>query len=423
MSGFAVLMTSQYAGYGQMQTSSVQNAVQNDAYALLDLIETEFAYSDRFPNGYIPVRSEMASRIPYLSTRADLVAFAQASFHTLYDHHSITGAGLQEAYGLVPSFADLWIERTPNGYEIEDVRRGSPALDYGIRPGCRLISVEGQPIEMAVNRFFGDYPIFRSDERASYAARVMATGRRDRYRRLGIECNGLTQTIELPNLYQSRLRRDKALVSLDYRMTSNRSIAIVRFNDSLGLPQTIGAFDQALSNLDGVDGIVIDLRDTASGGTSLIARGVLSRFVSQRTAYQRHILPADQRDFGVERTWLEEVSPRGPQINVPVAIVCGRWTASMGEGMTVAFDALGYPVFGSKMAGLLGGITDHKLPETGITIKLTTEKIEHVNGTPREAYVPTNLFNYSDAPGLSGEDGPMDAAVAHLATLSASGFN
>ena len=420
MSG--IMLFSGTVAHVSAQTTDVVDlraSVQSDAYALLDLIDDQFAYADRFPNGQIPVRRELEGRVASLSTRNDLIAFSQMAFHSLYDHHSITGAGLPDAYGLVPSFADLWIERRPAGYEIVDVRRGSPALKAGIRPGCYLTHVEGRPIEDAVRQFIGPGIELADYERMSYAARVLATGRRDRVRRLGLQCDDLNWTLEIPTLYQSRLKRDPGLVSLERVAFFDKTIGVIRVNDSLGQTQTIAAFDQALQELDGVDGLVIDLRDTASGGNTLVARGILSRFVEKTEYYQRHILPNEERDFGIVRSWVEEVTPRGTRFEQPVAIVSGRWTASMGEGLTIAFDALGVKTFGSKMAGLLGGITDHRLPETGVTVKLTTEKLTHIDGTPRENFSPAVSFNYADAPDLTAKDGPMEAAMSYLVSSEA----
>ncbi len=419
MTGLALVSTTYQPAYSHTYSGYTRDAVQSDAFTLLDLIDQRFAYADRFPGRYPPTRAELSGLIYSLNTREDLIAFSQLAFHTLYDHHSITSAGLCDAHALVPSFADLWIEKTDAGYEVADVRQGSPALRIGIRPGCLLTEIDGQYIDQAVADFIGPYPTVLNDERRAYAARVLAAGRRDRYRRLGFICDGMPVRMELPNLYQARIQRDKGLVSVETRFVNGRTIAIIRFNDSLGLPQTVGAFDQAIAGLGYVDGLVLDLRDTASGGNTLVARGILSRFVTRTTAYQRHILPSDLRDFGVRRSWLEEVSPRGHFIDLPTAVVSGRWTASMGEGLTVAFDALGKATFGSDMAGLLGGITDHRLPETGVMVKLTTERLQHVDGTPREFFQPRNLFNYADAPGIFGGDGPMDAALAHVADQSA----
>ena len=403
------------SNWGQSQADlQYRHAVQTDAYSLLNLIENRFAYSERFPNCFPQVRAELQHYIPNLQGRNDLIAFCQSAFHALYDHHSITSAGLMDDYALVPSFSDLWVERTVNGYEIKDVRRGSPALQAGLRPGAMITSLEGKPVDQAVADFIGLYPYDLNDERRSYAARVMAAGRKGWIRRIGVFCDGLEWTVELPTLYHWRLKRPRGLLSVSSTSHLGRNFGVIRFNDSLGYNETVLAFDQALNTLSGVNGLVIDLRDTASGGTALVARGILSRFISRPTIYQRHELPSDERDFGVKRSWAEEVVPRSWRFQRPVTVISGRWTASMGEGLTVGFDAIGAATFGTDMARLLGGITDHKLEETGVTIKLTTEKLLHVDGTPREIFRPRSYFNYADALSDEGRDGPLDTALDFL---------
>ena len=392
-------------------TEQLRLEVQSDAFALLQLIEQQYAYPARYPKGVQSVRKELEGRIPFLNSKTDLIAFSQRAFHALYDHHSITGSGLADAYGLVPSFADLWVEYVDGNYMVMDVRQGSPALKAGIRPGSRVVSVEGRPIDEAVQHFVGPAYEHSDDERLAYAARVLLAGRRDRIRRIGLERDGLEWTLELPNLYQARLVREAGPVAVSLYDVEDKTVGVIRLNDSLGNAKTIEAFDRALNDVAEADGLVIDLRDTASGGNTLVARGILSRFISQPTVYQRHILPNEERDFGVVRSWLEEVHPRGEMYDKPVAVVSGRWTASMGEGLTVAFDALGIPTFGTDMAGLLGGITDHRLPATNVLVKLTTEQLQHVDGTPREDFHPRRYFEFADAPGESGQDEPLDTAL------------
>jgi carboxyl-terminal processing protease len=40
------------------------------------------------------------------------------------------------------------------------------------------------------------------------------------------------------------------------------------------------------------------------------------------------------------------------------------------------------------MAGLLGAIYDHSLEHSGLVIKLPTERLNAVDGLPRERFVP-----------------------------------
>jgi carboxyl-terminal processing protease len=96
----------------------------------------------------------------------------------------------------------------------------------------------------------------------------------------------------------------------------------------------------------------------------------------------------------VRRSWLELVSPRGTTYRRPVAVLVGHWTGSMGEGLAIGFDATGAATLvGTAMAGLLGATDRIVLPHTGIGLNLPTERLYHVDGTPREAFRPRALVD------------------------------
>lgn len=96
-----------------------------------------------------------------------------------------------------------------------------------------------------------------------------------------------------------------------------------------------------------------------------------------------------QRRTGIARQWVEQVLPRaGRRHRGPVTVDVGRWTGSMGEGLAIGFDAIGAEVRGTRMAGLLGAVYDHRLTHSGLVLKLPTERLAHLDGIPREAFVP-----------------------------------
>jgi carboxyl-terminal processing protease len=97
----------------------------------------------------------------------------------------------------------------------------------------------------------------------------------------------------------------------------------------------------------------------------------------------------EERETGIPRQWAEQVLPRpGKRHRGPVTVLVGRWTGSMGEGLAIGFDAIGAEVCGGPMAGLLGAIYDYRLERSGLVLKLPTERLYAVDGTPREAFVP-----------------------------------
>jgi carboxyl-terminal processing protease len=213
----------------------------------------------------------------------------------------------------------------------------------------------------------------------------MAAGRRDRQRRLTIQRGSAApRELALPNLYYLALMDRPVL-----QFAEEGRDFVIKLNDSLGIDATIAAFDRAMARAKPRQRIIIDLTDTASGGNTTIARAILGWFVDKPTFYQVHNLPAEERRTGIARQWAEQVLPRrGKRHRGPVTVRVGRWTGSMGEGLAMGFHAIGARVDGSRMAGLLGAIYDYKLEHSGQTIKLPTERLYAVDGTPRERFLP-----------------------------------
>ena len=166
-------------------------------------------------------------------------------------------------------------------------------------------------------------------------------------------------------------------------------IGYVRLHDSLGQKALIPAWDAALARLRESDGLILDLRDTPGGGDAAIARPLLGRLVSSVLPYQRHVRP-DARRPGSQRAWTEKVKPRGPfTYDKPMAVLVGRWTGSMGEGVATALDGMKRAdVFGSPMAGLRGAIETLTLKHSKIPVRVPAERLCHIDGTPREAFMP-----------------------------------
>lgn len=64
----------------------------------------------------------------------------------------------------------------------------------------------------------------------------------------------------------------------------------------------------------------------------------------------------------------------------------------MGEGIAIGFDGMKRAeIIGTQMAGLLGAISNFQLKETQIGYQIPTERLYHVNGKPREIFLPKKL--------------------------------
>jgi carboxyl-terminal processing protease len=358
-----------------------------DAEAFVELVNRRYAYLDRLPRGRFALTRPLAFEASTVHDRDSLLRFLERAVALLVDHHAITGAAQSNSWALVPSYSDLWIKQDGAGYVVSDVREAMPAAGR-VAPGDQVLAVDGVAIEAAIEAWWRDLGVDEAGQDArEFAARVLLAGRRDRPRLLTIRHGGgAPLTLALPNVYAARPSRPS-----QQAVSTTRSAQVTRivFHDSLGEGTAIDEFDAAMAAVPSGDRIVIDLTDTPSGGTSTVARAIIGWFVTQPQPYQMHASPEEFRETGIARQWAEYVAPRaGKHFAGPVSVRVGRWTGSMGEGLAVGLAALGVPVCGGSMAGLLGAIEDHRLEHSGLVVKFATERLTTLAGTPRELFRP-----------------------------------
>ncbi len=356
-----------------------------DAQGIVTLIEDNYAYPERLPGGHYALTPTLQGELERVHDADSLLAFAERALTLLADSPATTGSAFPDSGALVPSFADLWIERTNGHYVITAVRADSAAQKAGIAPGSALTAVNKVATAEAVAGFWADLGVTGplSDTQAGYAARVLAAGRRDRFRALTIHAPGhAAHEFPLPSLYLNPMPKDPVSAAM------TNGTLVIRINDSLGNDATITAFDLAMTGLAKGTPVEIDLSNTPGGGNSSVARAIMGWFVRKPEFYQIHNSPSEERRTGIPRQWVEQVLPRGGgrTHDGPVRVKVSRWTGSMGEGLAIGMHALGYPVSGGPMAQLLGAIEDFRLPHSGLVIKFPTERLYGVDGTPREDF-------------------------------------
>lgn len=360
-----------------------------DARAIPDLIAANYAYMDDLPGGVVPHSAMLDAEREAVHDHDSLLHYAEDMITVLADHHALTQNSFNDDWALVPTYADLWLVRTNNAYVVDAVKPGSPADLAGIQRGDRLTTIDDTPIDTAVTAFWSRLGLEASGERAPYAARVLAAGRRDCDRHLTLtNAAGQTRALTLPSLYSLQADLPPIMV-----IPGAKGAVTIRFNNDLGDSATITAFDAAMAAIAPRATVTLDLSDTPSGGNTSVARAVMGWFVTKAMPYQVHNLPAEERETGIARQWIEEVLPRpGKYHPGPVRVIAGRWTGSLGEGLAVGFMALGKPVCSTasssrKMAGLKGAVYDFDLPKTGLRIKFPAERLYTVSGQPREDVV------------------------------------
>jgi carboxyl-terminal processing protease len=283
------------------------------------------------------------------------------------------------------------------------VRAGSAAERAGVRVGDELVDIDGVAVAKAVAPLEPRY-LLRADPLArDWALNVVVAGRHvQKTRRLALASSSGRKILE----YDADDTGDQPGL-LESRRIGN--VGYVRIHNSLGDNELVTAFDKAIGDLAGVTGLILDLRDTPSGGTSSVARGMMGHLVATPSPYQRHEYVAEGRETGVPRVWVEYVTPRPPRLDAPLVVLVGAWTGSMGEGIAIGLNgARGAPVLGQRMAHLLGALGETRLANFGFAVRVPNEKLFHVNGTAREDFVPQAV---GDA---TGGDAALAAALQIL---------
>ena len=361
-------------------------------------ISEEYAYFDIKKTQWDRVCTAYRVRAATATDKAAMVSVLELALGELYDHHAHLGTSNKTSPRLVPSGAEAWAAWDGDAAMIVEVRADSAAARAGLRNGMQVVGINDQVIAAATREREPRYLRKPDEEARSWALQSALAGRQDgKPIRLSVLSGGRTQTIEYVPLssHASKPLRFKLL---------DGGIGYIKFNNSLGDTPTIQAFDEALDSLKKTKGLVLDLRDTPSGGTTLVARGIMGRMLETAAPYQVHELVAEARSTGVRRRWVEYVMPRGEIYTAPVVILVGRWTGSMSEGLAIGLNAArGAKVVGTPMARLLGALGEITLPASGIIVRIPTEKLYHVNGTPREAFVPCPAVGTGD-PGTATDE-------------------
>lgn len=358
-----------------------QTKYQKDFSEYWKIVHQNFAYFDTQKIDWNAAREIYEPIVDTIKSNKDFIRLLEKVNHELHNGHVSLTVNLPSSSLLIPSGTDIWVSYQNESYIVEAVKENSNAEKAGIKRGMKVTGYNHKLIKKALMDFLPKSVSSYNQQMHEYAVNSLLAGTHDSQRTINVN-DSLTFTLENIDISNSTKLLEKKIFE--------NKIGYIRFDNSLGDNQTIVAFDKALSSLKETMGLILDLRDTPSGGNSTVARAILSRFITKEVPYQKHTFPYEQNQYGIKRTSLELVTPRKPNYYKPLVILCGPWTGSMGEGIVIGFDGLNRAkIVGSKMAGLLGAIYEYKLSQTGIGFQIPTEKLFHVGGYPREDFIPT----------------------------------
>lgn len=378
---FIILLNFSCANSQENQINQTQ--IKEDLNEILTDISNDYIYLQEKNIDLNCIREYYESQIPEIKSKEEIVLFFEYLLDEFYDSHVHLNTAYKSSYRLFsPIYATVKNEKAI----ISNVWQNQIKNINEDLIGAELLKINGIHFNKAVEQFPTHCNDKNSQEVREWIINKILAGRYNESRILTLKLKN-NQVVEF-DLDKIEILKNSSLLTAK---TENR-IGIIRINNSLGDNNLINEFDKTLNSLIDTKGLIIDLRNTVDGGNSYVARGIMSRFINESKPYQRH-LTTEQYDGNpkIERSWVEYVSPRGKQYNKPVVILVGRWTGSMGEGLAIGFEGMERAeVVGSEMERLAGEINGFSFKHQNFGYSLSTAKLYHINGTPREKYVPVN---------------------------------
>ena len=363
--------------------------IQADLTEILSDIKNNYIYLKDKNIDLNCIKQKYSKKIDTIESEEQTVLFFEVLLDEFYDNHLILNTNRDSSFRL---YAPIYTSLKKNKFIISSVWQSQLKAIKDNIIGAEILKFNGVDFEKTIS----DFPTLCQDksktEIRQWLANKVLAGRYNQPRVLMLKLN-TNKTIEF-DLDKLNIKKEEGLLTTS--VVDN--FGIIRINNSLGNNDLVAAFDKTLDGLFETKGLIIDLRNTVDGGNSYVARGIMSRFISEDKAYQKHwTIEQYGNNPEVIRSWLEYVSPRSKFYNKPVVVLVGCWTGSMGEGLAVGFEGIGRAqILGTEMERLSGEMNGFNFLHQSFGFRLSTAKLFHVNGTPREKFVPEHYVHQTD---------------------------
>ncbi len=373
---------------------SADMAAFTDISAMRDHVRNRMAYPTGGGVDVDAIHAGLEARARQARTKTEQLRVMEAFVYQLGDHHAHLGRNDDDSPRLVPTGASVWIEPRGADLVVAEARPGSPARAGGLREGMVIDSIEGAPLSSLKPP---PATVERADAMRAFAARVALAGTHNHDTNIiAHDANGsVAVTIS------------EVLSGPDEPATLTwpaPGVAMIRLNNSIGSSALPPAFDKLMKEAGKASTILLDLRDTPSGGDTSVAKPLMSWFVKGSQGYQTH-----QRGA---KTWTEQVTGRRDYFQGRLIILIDHWTGSMGEGTAIGLRSAAHAVLvGTSMAGLRGAIEGQDLPCSKVNFRLPVERLYEVGGGPRELAKPDVLVTESELAEAGTRDAVLERAL------------
>lgn len=377
------------------------SCANNDAFnaklawnELISTLQSDYAYLDKADDNFQSLIDLFQPKALTTQSAKEFTDVSQSFLRNFNDPHLNLGPFDLDDYIVYPTGSDMYAEIKNGEAYVIDVKADSSAYQQGIRSGMLVKNIDGLSINAAIEAASGLSPDDLSQAQQNYALNIALGGKRYQNRTTTMATGEQVATYNLAPSYDS-INKLKDGPKVTYKDING--ISYIRFNNALGDSATVTEFKHAIKAFEQSNGLIIDLRNTPSGGNTGVAEPILGHFTKTEKMYQGYKTQKSGQHYASAPFQKATLTPQTPFIDKPFVVLAGRWTGSMGEGMTIGLDALGAKaILGAPMADLLGGIKQIELKESGATLSLGFERLYHVDGRFREDFKPNVLLKSAD---------------------------
>jgi carboxyl-terminal processing protease len=323
------------------------------------------------------IKETYSEKVGQITTKFEHILFYENLLNELYDNHIHLNTNTSQSYRLD---APIYVVNRNGKTYLKNVWQTQ--LKDTIQTnliGAEIITFNGIDFQEKIKAFPTICQNKNDKKIREWIANKIVAGKRNESRVLGLKLqNGKTLKLDIDSL---KLREEK--FALSPSMIENKSIGLIRVNNTLGNQILVKEFKRVVPQMDSTKALIIDLRNTISGGNTSIALPIMGMFINEKKSYQ---LYEDHKT-----KYLGYIKPNKLNYDKPVYILVNRWTGSMGEGIAVGLNTIdGIEVIGTEMARLAGGIKSLNFKNHNYGFQVSFEKIFDIQGNPREEFVPKN---------------------------------
>ncbi len=372
-----------------------------DLAAMRDAVKEAMAYP--FGGGVSAdmVFDALEDRAAAARTETEHLRVLEAFVYAMGDHHAHLSTNDAMSPRLVPTGASVWVEGRGGKLVVSQVRPAGSGLAIrraGLREGMVIERIDGVSVAEALKPPPADAD--KADAMLGFAGRVVLAGTRRHEPTITVRGAG-EREFDVPIPAAANEHAELARLSFPAP-----GVAVIRLENSIGDSALNPVFDGLMKQAKGARAVILDLRNTPSGGNTDVAKPLMAWFVDGTRSYQTH----ESRD----RRWTEQVTGRPDRFKGRLVVLVDHWTGSMGEGAAIGLRAAaGAKVVGTSMAGLRGAIDGFDVPCLGVSFRFPIERLYEVGGAPRELARPDVVVNEEElAAAGNGDDVMLDRAIA-----------